>query len=64
MPKLGGVQAAARIESAFPGTKIIFSTGYDKDKSLKDEMPSDDYPLLSKPYNIAVLSQMIREQLD
>ncbi len=64
MPKMGGVQAAACIEETDPNSKIIFASGYDKNNNLKNEMPSEEYPILSKPYNIAILSQMIRDQLD
>ncbi|WP_018293936.1 PAS domain S-box protein [Mariprofundus ferrooxydans] len=62
MPKLGGVPAAARIRALCPDMKIIFATGYDKDETLKDEMPSDEI-VLSKPYNVVKLSQVIRAQL-
>lgn len=62
MPKLGGVPAAARIRTLCPNMKIIFATGYDKDETLKNEMPSDEV-VLSKPYNIVKLSQVIRAQL-
>jgi len=62
MPRLGGVPAAARIRALCPEMKIIFATGYDKDETLKGEMPSDEV-VLSKPYNIVKLSQVIRAQL-
>jgi len=64
MPRLGGVAAVERIKNIHPDAKVIFATGYDKDETLKSEMPSEDYMLLSKPYNVVQLSQVIREQLD
>jgi len=64
MPRLGGVQAAGRIKKRCPDTKIIFTTGYDKDETLTSEMPSDEYVVLSKPYHVVTLSLMIRKQLD
>jgi len=64
MPRMGGVQAAERIKNLFPDAKVIFVTGYDKDETLKREMPSDEYVILSKPYNITQLSRIIRDQLD
>jgi len=64
MPRLGGVAAVERIRKICPETKVIFSTGYDKDETLKNDMPSDGHIVLSKPYNFAQLSQMIRSQLD
>ncbi|MFC1536909.1 ATP-binding protein, partial [Pseudomonadota bacterium] len=64
MPRLGGVAAVERIRKINPEAKVIFSTGYDKDETLKNDMPSDEYIVLTKPYNFAQLSQMIRSQLD
>ncbi|ATX80547.1 PAS domain S-box-containing protein [Mariprofundus aestuarium] len=64
MPNLGGVKASERIKKLRPDVKVIFATGYDKDETLKDEMPVDKHMILSKPYNIVKLSQLIREQFN
>ena len=64
MPRLGGVKAVERIRKIRPDIKVIFSTGYDKDETLKNDMPSDKYVILSKPYSVAQLSQVIRKKLD
>ena len=63
MPKLGGVAAAEQIKQMNPGIPIIFATGYDKEAVSKSEMPSDEYIIVSKPYNVEALSWVIREQL-
>lgn len=64
MPRLGGVIAVERIKSICPTVKVIFASGYDKDDTLKSDMPSSEYTVLSKPYSIALLSQTIRDELD
>ncbi|PIQ32467.1 MAG: hypothetical protein CO186_03295 [Zetaproteobacteria bacterium CG_4_9_14_3_um_filter_49_83] len=64
MPRLGGVQAIERMMKIAPSVKVIFTTGYDKDESLQSDMPSSKFPMISKPYNISQLSQLIRSQLD
>jgi len=64
MPRLGGVQAVERIRAVVSDVKVIFASGYDKDAALKSEMPSGEFVLLSKPYNVVTLSRRIREQLD
>ena len=64
MPKLSGVKAVERIREICPDVKVIFSTGYDRDESLPDMAPAGGVPTLSKPYDIARLSKMIRNQLD
>jgi len=60
MPNLGGVAAAQRIMQIDPDVPIIFATGYDKEAIAKSDMPSSDQIVLSKPYNIEELSQMIK----
>ncbi len=64
MPRLGGVKAVERIMEMDPDAKVIFATGYDKDETLKSEMPSEEHVVLSKPYDIGHLSQAIRKQLE
>jgi len=64
MPRLGGVKAIERIKKLRPDIKVIFATGYDRDETLKSEMPSDEYAVLPKPFNISQLSQLIKKQLD
>ena len=64
MPRLGGVKAVERIRKIRPDVKVIYSTGYDKDETLKKEMPSNEYIVLSKPYSTARISQVIRTLLD
>jgi len=64
MPRLGGVAAIKRIKQNCPNIKVIFSTGYDKDEALNNEMPSDEYVILSKPHNIVSLSHTIQQQLN
>ena len=64
MPVLGGVEAAERIRTICPSINIIYATGYDKDESLKSEMPLDGSVLLSTPYHVTTLSKVIRGLLD
>ncbi|MDQ6999196.1 MAG: PAS domain S-box protein, partial [Mariprofundus sp.] len=60
MPVMGGKAAAAEIRKFHPSVQIIFATGYDEDTAppMKDEL------LICKPFSIAELSHMIRNQLD
>ena len=55
--------AAQRIMQIDPDVRIIFATGYDQETISKSDMPSSDQIVLSKPYNIEELSQMIKGQL-
>jgi len=64
MPKMGGAKAFDQIKKIRSDAKVIFATGYDKDESLRDEMPSDENTIISKPYDIIKLSQLIRDMID
>ena len=64
MPKMGGVMAFECIKEMSPDAKVIFATGYDMDEALKSEMPSVEYEVLSKPYDIIQLSKLVRTKLD
>lgn len=62
MPEMGGVEAASLILEQNKDVKIIFSTGYDK-KEMLDAEKIEYFPLISKPYHINELSQLIRDTL-
>ncbi|TLS76007.1 PAS domain S-box protein [Mariprofundus erugo] len=63
MPKLGGVQAAERIRAIAPEVRVIFATGYDRETALPDALTVSDAIVLSKPYNIDQMHQLIQQQL-
>jgi len=64
MPNLGGVDAWARMREIHPQAEVIFLTGYDKGALGEDKVPSDNHVVLSKPYDIAKLSQAIRNKIE
>ncbi len=64
MPRLGGVKAVERIKEINPDAQVIFATGYDRDEALKGEMPKEGFEVLSKPYGVGHLSQVLRVHLE
>jgi PAS domain S-box-containing protein len=60
MPAMGGKEAALCVRQINPHVKIIFCTGYDKDFQANMENET----VLSKPFAIAELSHIIRQQLN
>jgi len=62
MPKMGGVEAAVKIQNINQNAKIIFCTGYDKEDVL-DEAVVNRYPVISKPYTIKNFSHVLNENL-
>jgi len=64
MPKLGGYEAARRIQSICPETKIVFCSGYDPEvmgPNLLDRAASD---VVSKPMRSDKLLALVRDQLN
>ena len=64
MPKIGGVKAIEQIKEIDPDVKAIYSTGYNKDQIMQGEIPTSEFPILTKPFVVEDLSRVIREQLD
>ena len=63
MPKMGGVEAAQQICAFDDRAKVIFSTGYDKDRQENPTGFMDNKAILSKPYTIPELSRIIQQYL-
>jgi DNA-binding response OmpR family regulator len=63
MPNLDGAELAARVRERYPGTKILFSSGY-IDESITLRGVSTSGAFLQKPYSPAVLVARVREMLD
>jgi len=64
MPRAGGVITANKMREINPDVRIIFTSGYTQDESLKAMMPSKDEVLLSKPCSVGHCSQVINEILN
>jgi len=64
MPKLGGVEALQAIRDFNPDVKAMFATGYDKLSTLAAIDQEFRERVISKPFAISRLSQMIREVLE
>lgn len=63
MPELGGPDALKQIQQINPDVKAIFATGYDKQSSLKRAKLTKSALVLTKPFEIHHLSQMIQKVL-
>jgi two-component system, cell cycle sensor histidine kinase and response regulator CckA len=64
MPKLGGCLVARRIRETYPGSRILFASGYSQD-AVDGELDLDgDVELLEKPYEVHDLLRKVRRALD
>jgi len=64
MPRQGGVEALQEIRAINPAIKAIFATGYDKLSKLGTRKYAGSERVISKPFAISMLSQVVREVLD
>jgi hypothetical protein len=63
MPKLGGLQTAAKLEKRFPNIQILLTSGYSAE-SENVNSGSDKARYLHKPYSPTTLARLVREALD
>jgi len=64
MPVLGGVSAARALLREYPDARILFATGYDRERSLRNAPDLAHIPLLVKPFDPVRLGNAIRTLLD
>ncbi len=63
MPVMGGIDAVRYLHEIDPELKVIFATGYNRDNMRKsDKMDSE--AVISKPFKIHDLSNILRSKLD
>ena len=64
MPKMDGVELARRMQETYPGTRVLYSSGYTNSALLKRGALIEGVDLLQKPYTPATLVERIREKLE
>jgi len=62
MPHCGGVEAAKNIRKINPNVPVIFVSGYDREKVLKDDL-IDNSQVLGKPVELDKMKSIIRHML-
>lgn len=65
MPVMGGSEAAKHIHNTQANMPILFTTGYDKNKTLDAQHPlAVGQHILSKPFTVKQLTKAIQEHLN
>jgi DNA-binding NtrC family response regulator len=65
MPKLGGVEAYARMRTVSPDLKVIFTTGHAPDAAaVSDIVTRGHHAVLHKPFRLDDLGRLVRQTLD
>jgi two-component system, cell cycle sensor histidine kinase and response regulator CckA len=64
MPEMGGKELADRIQSLYPGTKILFTSAYTENAIVHQGVLDEGVTLLQKPFTPSALALKVREVLD
>ena len=64
MPRLGGVDAAARMQALRGDIKVCFATGYDLEGSMGESFPCSSRDVIHKPFSVQDFSQFVRDKLE
>ncbi len=64
MPRLGGLELAAKLMPLRPELRVLLMSGYVDVKAPPDAPHLDDAPRLTKPFRVNELAQRVREMLD
>lgn len=64
MPEMSGSETFDALKSIDPLVKVILSSGYSINDQAAEIMKKGCHAFIQKPFNIAVISQKIRETLD
>jgi CheY-like chemotaxis protein len=64
MPKLGGIELAAKLKDSRPETKVLFVSGYPGDQVVQRPAASAGAPILQKPFDMRYLAAAVRCVLD
>jgi len=64
MPRMNGPELAAKVSERWPGTKILFMSGYTASYIEARGLLSGGHPILIKPFRTEDLASRVRELLD
>ena len=64
MPQMGGIELAARLTRARPGTRVLYTSGYTEHSMELADVSGKGIAFVPKPYLPESLARRIREALD
>ncbi len=64
MPQMSGIDFAQKLMPNYPGTKVLFMSGYTDNVIIQQELLDKNKNFIQKPFNTKALIQKVREILD
>jgi len=64
MPEMGGPELAGRMRTAYPNTKVLFTSGYTDHAIVQNGELQAGVDFIQKPFTPVSLARKIREVLD
>jgi PAS domain S-box-containing protein len=64
MPDMSGYDLAKQVQEAFPGVKLLLTSGYSEGFAASGLIAGEKSRLLQKPYRLADLAEAVRAALD
>jgi CheY-like chemotaxis protein len=64
MPEMGGSPLAERIREARPDARILFTSGYTEDATLRQNFMEPGEEFIGKPFTASQLTKKTRDVLD
>ena len=63
MPRMSGTDLARQMQTARPGIRVLYMSGYTDNGVIGQGMLTADTPFIQKPFTSATLSRKVREVL-
>jgi CheY-like chemotaxis protein len=63
MPGMSGHETAQRMSERFPGTRLLYTSGYSEDGAARRELLHEGAAFLEKPYTVADLARAVQRAL-
>ena len=64
MPGMNGREFARQVRAAWPGMRVLFTSGFTENSIVHDGRLDAGFQLLPKPYPLNELARKVREMLD